>query len=187
LKEEITKEIDESIETKRKLKLQTSLILEIAENVADSIKNGGKTIFFGNGGSAADSQHIAAEFIGKFQKKRRPFYAIALTTNTSTLTSIGNDFGFDEIFVRQIQAICSEKDVVFGISTSGNSKNIINAINEANKKGALTVALTGKDGGVLAKIAKKVVKVPSNNTQRIQEAHILIGHLLVGTVEKILR
>ena len=182
--EEITKEIRESIQTKEKLIANIPLIIEVAEEIADAIKNGGKVIFCGNGGSAADSQHIVGEFLGKFQKNRQPYPAMALTTNTSTITAISNDFSFDEIFARQIQAICSDKDVVVGISTSGNSTNVIKAIEEAEKKGAYTIALTGDDGGQLAKKAKKTIKVPSNNTQRIQESHILLGHLISGIVEK---
>ncbi|MHB8603114.1 MAG: D-sedoheptulose-7-phosphate isomerase [Nitrosotalea sp.] len=182
--EEIEKEINESIQVKKELTNQASLIAEVAEDIVRALKNNGKVILCGNGGSAADSQHIAAEMVGRFTKEREPFPAIALTTNTSILTAIGNDYSFDEIFVRQVKAFCNEKDVVIGISTSGNSTNVIKAMEVANKLKAHTIALTGKDGGNLAKVAKKTIRVPSQNTQRIQESHILIGHLICLLIEK---
>jgi D-sedoheptulose 7-phosphate isomerase len=183
LTEQIINEITESIKVKTELIEQAPLILDIATDIVESIQKGGKVIFCGNGGSAADSQHIVAEFIGKFMMKRKSLPAISLTTNTSIITSIGNDFDFSEIFSRQVEALTNEKDIVIGISTSGNSSNVIRALEEAHKLKALTIALTGKDGGKLSKIAKKTIKVPSNNTQRIQECHILIGHLLALIVE----
>lgn len=181
--EEITKEINESIQVKKELISQARLIEEIANDIIRSLRKNGKVILCGNGGSAADSQHIAAELIGKFALERDPLPAISLTTNTSILTAVANDFSYDEVFVRQIRALCNEKDIVIGISTSGNSTNVIKAIEEANRLGAYTVVLTGQDGGKLAKVAKKSIKVPSQNTQRIQESHIMIGHLLCSIVE----
>lgn len=182
--EEIKMEINESIQVKKELINQASLIAEVAEDIVKALKNNGKVILCGNGGSAADSQHIAAELVGRFTKEREPLPAIALTTNTSILTAIGNDYSFDEIFVRQVKALCNEKDVVIGISTSGNSTNVIKAMEVANKLKAHTIALTGNDGGKLSKVAKKTIRVPSQNTQRIQESHILIGHLICLLIEK---
>jgi len=183
LKDEINRIIKESIDIKLQL---SSIIPEIesaCELISESLKNSGKIILFGNGGSAADSQHIAAEFIGKFIKPELSLPAFSLTTNTSTITAIGNDFDFDKIFERQINGILKSEDVVIGISTSGNSKNVINGVNAANKIGAKTIGLTGKTGGELTKISSISINVPSNSTQRIQECHILIGHIICELVE----
>jgi len=182
--DEVIAEIDESIKVKSSLKKEISNIIEVANLVKTTLNNNGKIILCGNGGSAADSQHIAAEFVGKFGIERNPLPAIALTTNSSILTAIGNDFSFTEIFSRQIKALCNSNDILIGISTSGKSMNVIKAIEEANKIGAMTVALTGNGGGNVIKLAKKSIKVPSNNTQRIQESHILIGHMICYIVEK---
>ena len=176
----------ESMEVKRKLIEQSDLIERAAKEIVKRIKMGGKVILFGNGGSAADAQHIACELVGKFKYERTPYPAIALTTNTSTITAVSNDIGFDEIFTRQVEALVSDKDVVIGISTSGQSVNVIKGIEVANKKGAFTVALTGGDGGVLAKVADLAIVVPSENTPRIQEAHITIGHIICELVEGML-
>ena len=156
----------------------SSSILDLIKASKDTMKKNGKIILFGNGGSAADAQHIAAEFMGKFKNKKRFLQAIALTTNSSTLSAIGNDFGFEEVFSIQVKALSSKNDLVIGISTSGNSINVINGIKEAKKNGCKTVALTGSSGGALSKISDIVIKIPSKDTQRIQEFHILIGHLL---------
>jgi len=137
----------------------------------------------GNGGSAADSQHIAAEIVGRFKKERRGLAAIALTTDTSIITSVGNDFGYDYIFARQIEALCRPEDVVIGITTSGNSKNIVAAIEEANKLGAITIGLTGGTGGKLTALCKHNLIMPSSETARVQEAHIFIGHSLCDLLE----
>jgi len=145
---------------------------------------GGKVIFFGNGGSAADAQHLAGELMGRFKKKdRQALPAIALTTNTSILTAIANDYGYDRVFSRQIEALATDKDIVIGISTSGNSPNVIEAIRTAKKKGAKTVGLTGQDGGKLAKVVDLALRVPSKNFSRVQEAHITIGHIICELVE----
>ncbi len=177
-------EIRESIETKEKLAKEClEDIVGVAETITRALRQGRKVVFFGNGGSAADAQHMAAEFVGKFAAVRPPLRAIAFTTNTSVLTAIGNDFGFDEIFSRQVRAHIDAGDVVVGISTSGRSKNVIEAIRQARRLGAKTVGLTGSSGGELADVCDQCISVPSTNTQRIQECHILIGHVLCGQVE----
>jgi len=138
---------------------------------------------FGNGGSAADAQHIAAELVGQYKLKRKSLPAIALTTNTSILTSIGNDYGFDKIFERQIESLVTNKDIAIGISTSGNSENVLRGILKAKKIGAKTIAFTGNDGGKLKGAVDILLNIPSNNTPRVQEAHITIGHIICGIVE----
>jgi D-sedoheptulose 7-phosphate isomerase len=183
----IANEIEESIRVKSLLKTQVSVIGEAAKLMIAAINNGGKVMFCGNGGSAADSQHIAAEFVGRFILKRRALPAIALTTNTSTLTAIANDFSYEDVFARQVQAIAKSGDVLVGISTSGKSKNVVNAVRAARESGCKIVAMTGSTGGELADLVDVCVKVPSDNTQRIQECHILIGHILCGLVESSLK
>lgn len=148
------------------------------------LKDDKKIVFMGNGGSAADCQHLAAEIVGRFIKKRKALPAIALTTDTSILTSIGNDFGFEDIFTRQIEALTNSGDVVIGISTSGNSINIINGILVAKEKKAITVCFSGKNGGKLGKICDLIIQVPSDNTARIQEMHILIGHIICEMIDE---
>lgn len=158
-------------------------IKTVAGMMASSIKKGGKVILFGNGGSAADAQHIAAELIGRFKLERQALAALSLTTNTSIITSIANDYGYEEIFSRQLEGIASDNDLAIGISTSGNARNVITGIIEAKKLGLKTVALTGSSGGELAAIADIALIVPSDNTPRIQEAHSTIGHVLCELVE----
>ena len=179
LKKQIDETFDENIRinllVKEKCYLSISKLVDLAKK---TMKQNGKIILFGNGGSAADSQHIAAEFMGKFKNKKRFLQAISLTTNSSALSAIGNDFGFDEVFSIQVKALASKNDLVIGISTSGNSINVINGIKEAKKTGCKTASLTGSNGGKLAKIAGINIKIPSTNTQRIQESHILVGHIL---------
>ena len=143
--------------------------------ICETLKKGKKIILFGNGGSAADAQHIAAEFVGRFNIERKSYPAIALTTDSSIITSISNDYSFEQIFSRQCESIVSDGDVVIGISTSGNSKNVINALKQAKYKNLKTISLTGKTGGNLDGVADITIKVPSNDTQRIQESHIMIG------------
>ncbi|MDU4961152.1 MAG: D-sedoheptulose 7-phosphate isomerase [Sporomusaceae bacterium] len=146
----------------------------------------GRTIFFcGNGGSAADCQHLAAELVGRFQKERRGLPGIALTTDTSILTAVGNDYGFDQVFARQIEALAREGDVVVGLSTSGNSPNVVKAITAARGLGAVTVGMTGETGGQLDTSCDVCLKVPSSVTARIQEAHILIGHILCELIDEV--
>jgi len=158
-------------------------VIEVANALRASLKNGGKLLIMGNGGSAADSQHIAAEIVGRYKKERRGMPAIALTTDTSIITSVGNDYGYDYIFARQIEALCRPEDIVIGITTSGNSKNVVNAIIEANSIGATTVGLTGGTGGKLLELCQYNLVMPSSDTPRIQEAHIFIGHSLCDMLE----
>ena len=178
MKINLDREIDENVAVISKIKSQSDLIHSIGIAASKIIRNGGKIILFGNGGSAADAQHIAAELVGKFQTVEKALHAIALTTNTSILTAIGNDFSFDQVFSRQIDAIATSKDFVIGITTSGRSMNVIRALQSAKEKGAITCALTGGDGGKIIEVADSSVIIPSTSTQRIQEGHILVGHLI---------
>lgn len=177
----------ESIQVKEEL-LRTSIsrIIEISNLVIDCLQKNGKVILFGNGGSAGDSQHIAAELVGRFKKDRQALAAIALTTNTSILTALANDYGYDSVFARQIEALAGKHDLAIGISTSGKAKNVILGIKQAKKMGLKTVALTGQDGGELAKSAAISLVVPSPVTARIQEAHITIGHIICELTEQAL-
>src|SRR3989475_8081399 len=176
--------IRKSIETKERLSRDcVNEIIEMAHMMAIALRQGRKVVFFGNGGSAADAQHISAELVGKFKRTRPPLRALALTTNTSILTAVGNDFGFDEIFSRQVHAILEKGDVAVGISTSGRSKNVILGVQEAARMGAKTIALTGGDGGSLAPLCDHKVIVPSTDTQRIQECHIMIGHVVCELID----
>ena len=159
-------------------------IRTVSTLIAISLKKGGKVILFGNGGSAADSQHIAAEFVGRFKLERQGLASIALTTNTSIITSIANDYGYEEIFSRQVEGIATSNDIVIGISTSGNARNVITGMLQAKRMGAKTIALTGSGGGEMASIADVSLIVPSDNTPRIQEAHIVIGHIICELAEK---
>lgn len=186
MKKKIKGMIDDSIRTKQQV-AQTQLvnIETAATRIIESYKKGGKLILFGNGGSAADAQHIAAELVHKFElEHRRGLAAIALTTNTSTITAIGNDWSFDEIFSRQVEALAAENDVVMGISTSGNSKNIEQGLSAAKKLGAYTIGLLGRDGGSMCNIADCSIIVPGKSTARIQESHITIGHIICHLVEQ---
>lgn len=155
----------------------------IANEMSRAILSGNKILWCGNGGSAADSQHLAAELMGRFRRERRGLPSIALTTDTSILTAIGNDYGFERVFQRQVESLCLKGDVIVGISTSGNSPNVCAALETALQVGAFTVALTGESGGSLARIADAVIRVPSKETARIQEGHILCGHILCDWVE----
>lgn len=177
--------IKESIRVKEAVLNKLSKDIKITSNmIATSLKKGGKVILFGNGGSAADAQHIAAEFVGRFKLERQGLASIALTTNTSVVTSIANDYGYEEIFSRQVEAIGSDNDIVIGISTSGNARNVISGLLEAKKMGLKTIALTGSGGGEMATIADIALIVPSDNTARIQEAHIVIGHIICELAEQ---
>jgi len=184
MKSLIEESINESISVKEKLKDQIDIIERIANEALKTLKNGGKIVLFGNGGSAADAQHIAAELVGKFNLVRDALPAIALTTNTSIITAVANDTSFEEVFARQVQAIVTDKDLIIGISTSGESINVIKGILAAKEKGAKTVALTGKGGGKLATISDISLIVPSDITPRIQEAHMTIGHIICEIIEK---
>ena len=151
--------------------------------VSESIVNGKKLLIFGNGGSAADAQHIAAELTGRYKSERRGLPAIALTTDTSALTAISNDYGYNEVFKRQVEALANKGDVIIGISTSGNSKNVIKALKKAKKLGCKTIGLSGRDGGKMNGVCDVNIVVPSNDTPRIQEMHILIGHIICQAVD----
>jgi len=156
---------------------------ELASKIAYAFKNGGKLLIFGNGGSAADAQHMAAEFVGRYAKERRALPAIALSVNTSALTAIGNDYGYEHTFARQVEALASKGDVVIGISTSGNSPNVVAAINAARARGAFTAALVGAKACKLDSAADIALKAPSDATPRIQEIHIFLIHAICEMVE----
>ena len=162
-------------------------IFEAADSIITCLRGGGKLLFFGNGGSAADAQHLAAEFVGRFVRERAALPAIALTTNSSILTAVGNDYGFDQIFARQVQALGHPGDVVIAISTSGNSPNIIEGVRAAKKGQLKTIGLGGKDGGLLARETDLAITIASTNTARIQECHVAVGHLLCELTEEGLR
>ncbi|HUU49981.1 MAG TPA: D-sedoheptulose 7-phosphate isomerase [Nitrospinota bacterium] len=161
-----------------------SKIEKIIELIVDAIRKKKKILIMGNGGSAADAQHLVAELVGRFKLERKAIPAIALTTNTSTLTAIGNDYSFDKIFGRQIEALAEEGDIVLGLSTSGLSENLIYAFKIAKDLGATTIGFLGKDGGKVKDIVDISILIPSNNTPRIQEAHITIGHIICEEIEK---
>lgn len=178
--------ISESIAAKRKLQSDLEACVRVAERLIEAYQGGGKVLLFGNGGSAADAQHIAAEFVGRFYRERRALPAVALTVNTSALTAIGNDYSFAAVFGRQVEAFGSPGDVAIGISTSGNANNVIEGVRAARRVGLVTVGLTGRGGGLLAEEVDYSVQVPSSDTARIQEVHILIGHVWSEAVEQAL-
>ena len=186
MKKLIKQQIYESIEVKKEIINYGIDLIEQASNILiDSIKSGGKILWCGNGGSAADAQHLATELMGGMSDHdRKPIPSIALTTDSSFLTAWSNDCGFESIFSRQIQGIGNDGDVLIGISTSGNSKNIIKAIKQAKYKKLKTIVFTGQKGGNIDGLADLTIKVPSNNTQRIQESHIMIGQILCGILEQ---
>ena len=185
MKDKIRDIIKGSIKVKEGLLVnQLDNIEKAASLIIGSLKNGGKVLVFGNGGSAADSQHMAAELVGRFEKERKALGAIALTTNTSALTAIANDYGYDATFSRQIEALAKPGDVAFGISTSGNSKNVIEAVKVARTMGLKAVGLTGNDGGRLKRECDICIVVGSNQTPRIQESHLTICHILCQLIEE---
>ena len=158
--------------------------IEIASTIViTTLKNGNKVLLCGNGGSAADAQHIAAELTGRYKSERKGLPAIALTTDTSALTAIGNDYGYDRVFDRQVEALAKDGDVVIGISTSGNSKNVVAALKLARELGCKTIGLSGRDGGVMNDVCDINLVVPSNDTPRIQEMHILFGHTICQCID----
>ena len=159
-------------------------ISTLGDKCIDSLSNGGKIVLFGNGGSAADAQHVSAELVGRYQKDRPPLPAIALTTDTSALTAIANDFDYVSVFSRQIEALVSEKDVVIGISTSGSSKNVIFGIEAAKKKGALCVSFVGSRKDILSAQSDLLISIPSESTPFIQQAHMIVGHVLCEYIEE---
>jgi D-sedoheptulose 7-phosphate isomerase len=164
----------------------TPLLLEISKDIADTFLSGGKVLLCGNGGSAADAQHVAAEFINRFQMERPPLPAIALTTDSSVVTSIGNDYSFEDIFAKQVEALGTEKDILIAISTSGNSPNVLKALRSASKIGMKSIGFTGKSGGKMVGLCDKIVRVDSDKTARIQEIHIISFHIICGLVDEIL-
>jgi len=187
MKNYIKDQIKKSYETKQTIYSNDELlnkIQEVCELCVKLYKGTNKTILAGNGGSAADAQHIAAELVGRYGFDRPSIPSLALTTDTSNLTAIGNDYGYDMIFSRQLEGMGQDGDIFIGISTSGNSKNIIKAFEVAKNKNITTVALTGRDGGEMAKMADIALVVPSDSTPRIQESHILIGHIICDIIEK---
>ena len=183
----IRQALEESARVKRQL-AETSAepIQRAAEYVIEALEKGGKVLLCGNGGSASDSQHIAAELVGRFQEHRRGMPAIALTTDTSILTSVSNDYGFEEVFRRQVEALGKAGDVLVGISTSARSQNVVLALKQAKQMGMRRIALTGQSEGPLWDMAEVVIPVPSGVTARIQEGHIAIGHILCDLAEKAL-
>ena len=176
--------ISDHIEVIQTILSQQEILKRIAEQMTRAVFAGNKVLWCGNGGSAADSQHMAAELMGRFRRERRGIASIALTTDTSVLTAIGNDYGYERVFARQVEALCAKGDVVVGLSTSGNSKNVCAALETAQKLGAFTVALTGAGGGALASIADIALAIASKDTARIQEGHSLCGHMLCDWVEQ---
>ena len=184
----VAKSFKESVKTKERFltKKNSALIVQSAEMIVESFKGGGKLLIVGNGGSAADAQHLAAEFVNRFEIERPPLPALALTTDTSNLTSIGNDYSFDQAFSKQVRALGKEQDVLLAISTSGNSPNIIKAADTARSIGMRIIALTGKGGGALAEKSDIVLSVDSKTTARIQEVHITVCHILCELVDHML-
>jgi D-sedoheptulose 7-phosphate isomerase len=184
MREKIEAELKESIAVKHEvLKTLTPLIEKAARAMAAALKAGRQILFFGNGGSAGDAQHLAAELISRYRLERKSLAAVALTTDTSIITAIGNDYSFDAIFARQVEGLAKNGDIAFGLSTSGNSKNVIAGLEKAKQLGCLTIGLTGRAGRI-PEIVDIALKVPSPVTPRIQESHITIGHILCGLVEE---
>jgi D-sedoheptulose 7-phosphate isomerase len=178
--------LKESLSLKQRILQDVELldvIASVASELTGALRNGQKVFFFGNGGSAADAQHLAAELVGRFDLERRALPAIALTANTSTLTAIGNDYSYDSVFARQLEALSSRGDVAVGISTSGKSPNVLSALRTAKKAGLTTVGMTGWRASELVSLVDYCIRIPSERTPRIQEAHILIGHILCELIE----
>lgn len=184
MRERIIDIINDSIHIKEQI-LQTQIdnILKVTKLIIASFRSGGKVLVFGNGGSAADAQHLTAEFVGRFQRERTALPALALNTNTSVLTALSNDYGYEIVFARQIEALAKPQDVAIGISTSGKARNVLLAIKKAKEMGLRTVCLSGGSGGELAKAADICLIIPSPVTARIQEAHITIAHIICELVE----
>jgi D-sedoheptulose 7-phosphate isomerase len=185
MQERIIEKLKESIEVKKLvIKSLAPQIEQAAKWMIEAAKKGNKILIFGNGGSAADAQHLAAELIGRYLKDRNAIPALALTTDTSTLTSLSNDYGFETIFARQIEGLAQKGDIAIGISTSGNSRNVIEGLEKAKEKGCKTIGLLGCDGGRISEVVDLSITVPCKATPRIQESHITIGHILCGLVEE---
>lgn len=185
MKEAIVKAFEESVQTKKAfLKHNMDTLVAAIEAIAEAFLRGNKLLIFGNGGSAADAQHLATELTVRYGGDRAPIAALALTTDTSALTAIGNDLGFEWLFARQVEAVCRPGDVCIGISTSGESENIVRGLAAARQRGCVAAALTGGDGGRLMAIADPVLVVPSRVTARIQEMHITLGQMLCAALER---
>ncbi len=184
MESEIITILDESIKVKERIKKLTPIIAKISKKIINAYKNKKKVVLFGNGGSAADAQHIAAEFVGKFYKDRDSLPSLAFHTNTSVLTAIANDFGYDLVFERQVSSFVEEGDIAIGISTSGNSPNVIKGLLKAKEKGAVTIGFTGEKPSKVEEIVDLCLKIPSSDTPRIQEGHITVGHIICYLVEK---
>ena len=185
-REEIRRQLEESARVKQAFSdVLVERILQFAQKCAASLRAGGKVVFFGNGGSAADALHLAAELVVKLHDDRRGLAALALTTNPSVLTAAGNDYGFEQIFSRQIESLVSAQDVIVALSTSGNSSNVVRAVEAGRARGAFVVAFTGETGGALANKVDLLLNVPSRDSQRIQEAHITIGHIACALIEQL--
>ena len=181
----IQNQADELIETLTYVKENlASGVEQLAAQIVEAFKKGNKVILMGNGGSASDAQHIAAEFVGRFKKERPSLPALALNTNSSTLTAVGNDYSYDVVFSRQIDGFAKAGDVVIGISTSGNSKNVYLALGMAKRKGCFTAAFLGKDGGIIKDMCDLPLVVKSNNTPHVQECHIFMGHCMCDLVDQ---
>jgi len=183
----INGQIEKSYKVKQQMlenEEMTALIKTVSDKAIEIYRQGNKTLIAGNGGSAADAQHIAGEFVSKFYFDRPGLSSLALTTDTSIITAIGNDYGYEKLFSRQVQANGVKGDMFIGISTSGNSKNILEALKECKEKGIVTVGLTGEKGGAMKALCDYCICVPSNETPRVQEAHILIGHIICAVVEE---
>lgn len=175
--------IGEHLAVIESLRAEVPVLRRIAEAMAQALERGNKVLWCGNGGSAADSQHLAAELVGRFRRERCGLASIALTTDTSTLTAVANDYGYEQVFRRQVEALCVRGDVVVGLSTSGSSRNVCLALEAARRLGAYTVAFTGAGGGAMAQVSDAVLCVGAKDTARIQEAHILCGHMLCDWIE----
>ena len=173
----LAREVEDHLAVIGALRDELDRIRAVGDRLIERLERGGKVLVMGNGGSAADSQHLAAELVGRFRRPRGGLAAVALTTDTSILTAVANDFGYEDLFTRQVEALCRPEDAVIGISTSGRSANVVDAIRAARARGAYTVGLTGGEGGSLRATAEDCVAVPSEDTARIQEGHILIAHL----------
>jgi D-sedoheptulose 7-phosphate isomerase len=185
-REEIRRQLEESARVKQAFSdVLVERILQFAQKCAASLRGGGKVVFFGNGGSAADALHLAAELVVKLHDDRRALAALALPANPSVLTAAGNDYGFEQIFSRQIEGLVSAQDVVVALSTSGNSANVVRAVDAGRARGAFVVAFTGETGGALASKVDLLLNVPSRDPQRIQEAHITIGHIACALIEQL--
>jgi D-sedoheptulose 7-phosphate isomerase len=189
LSELVRKRIECNIEVKQKLLADLTfqrLIVDVAMQMVRSIRAQGKVFFFGNGGSAADAQHLAAEFTGRYLKERGALPGLALNANTSSLTAIANDYGFERVFARQLEAFGRPGDIAVGITTSGNSPNVVQALQVAKSKSIFSVVMTGNSGGIVQTIADRTICIPSCDTSRIQECHILTGHIICEIVERLL-